>query len=136
MSDWTDEYRARMREFMEKNGVKVEVQEKRYDWQDYDEVSPYGWSDHAAARHVRPTDGGWPGEGCHWIVPEGARLYERIYGQFQDTYTDNKHEVGINVTGCRCACGRYEDVILRYTGTLADVMQQITGAPARAEVIL
>ena len=136
MTDWTDEYKAAMRSFMEKHGMKVVVEERFYDWAEDDDVSPYGWGDHEAYSHVRPAEGKYPGEGCHWIVPEGAKLYERTYSQFAGTFVDNENEVGINVAGCRCACGKYTDVILRYTGTLAEVMREITGAPARTEVVL
>jgi len=135
MTDWTEEYKARMRAFMEKKGKKVRT-DKRYDWQEDDDVSTYGWQDHEAVRHTVPADDEYGGDGCHWVVPEGAVLYERTYSQFTDTFHDDENEVGINVKGCRCACGRYDAVILRYTGTLAEVMQEITGAPARVEVEL
>jgi hypothetical protein len=135
MSDWTDEYKARMRAFMETHGKKVDIA-RRYDDDEEDATSVYGWGDSDALRHVRSAEGKYPGGGCHWVVPEGAVLYERTYSQFLDTMQDNEDQVGINVKGCRCACGRYQDVILRYTGTLAEVMREITGAPARAEVEL
>lgn len=136
MTDWTDEYKAAMRAFVEKHGKKVLVVDKDYDWQDDDETNVYGWQDFDSYEHVRPATEKWRGDGCHWVVPEGARLYERTYNQFAGTFVDNENEVGINVAGCRCACGKYTDVILRYTGTLAEVMREITGAPARVEVIL
>lgn len=135
MTDWTYEYKIRMRAFMETHGKKVRT-DKRYDWQEDDDVSTYGWQDHEAVRHTVPADGEYGGDGCHWIVPKGAVLYERTYSQFTDTMSDNDDEVGINVKGCRCACGRYDEVILRYTGTLAEVMQEITGAPFGAAVEL
>lgn len=136
MADWTEEYKAAMRAFMERKGEKIRVESLGYSWEEPDEVSVYGWSDWEARRHTYPAGDPWKGDGCHWVVPEGARLYERTYNQFQDTFTDNKDEVGINVAGCRCACGKYQDVILRYTGTLAEVMQEITGVPNHAEVTL
>lgn len=136
MTDWTDEYKRLMREFMERRGSKVNAAEKRYDWQEDDSVSTYGWTDYDAFNHVYPAEWKRPGDGCRWIVPEGAVLYERTYSLFTDTFHDNENEVGINVKGCRCACGKYEDVILRFTGSLADVMLELTGAPRQAEVTL
>jgi len=135
-TDWTDEYRAKVRAFMAEHGTKVEVRPREYDWQDDDEVSTYGWGDHAAYTHIHPS-GKDPEPGCRWIVPPGARLYERSYSQFNGTFADNADEVGVNVRGCRCACGRYEDVILRWTGSVADMLHAILGMPdLRAEVEL
>jgi hypothetical protein len=136
MSEWNDEYKARMREFMEKHGTKVDVIDKCYSWEENDQANIYGWADFDSLEHFRSAEGKYPGDGCHWVVPEGSKLYERTYNQFQDTFIGIKEEVGINVAGCHCACGKYQDVILRYRGTLADVMQEITGTPKRAEVIL
>lgn len=135
MSDWTIEYKARMRAFMERHGAKVAIS-RPWDLDERHEVSVYGWRDAQASDHVRSAEGRWPGDGCRWVVPEGAVLYERTYSQFTDTMHDNEDEVGINVRGCRCVCGRYEDVILRYSGSLAEVMREITGEPARPEVEL
>ena len=129
MTEWSAEYKKKMRAFMAEKGQKIAIEPKRYEWEQDDEVSTYGWVDYDAQRHVRE-------QGCSWVVPAGARLYERTYSQFTDTFNDNEDQVGINVTGCRCACGEYEDVILRYSGGLADVMRFITGAPARADIEL
>lgn len=128
-NQWTEEYRAAVRKFIAEKGSKVQVAEKRYDWQEDDEVSTYGWSDYEAYKHTRSAEGKYPGDGCHWIVPEGARLYERSYSQFTDTFHSNEDEVGVNVKGCRCACGKYEDVILRWTGSLTDILHSILGMP-------
>lgn len=128
MPDWTDEYRAKVREFMAKNGQKVEVQPKRYGWQGDDETSTYGWTDYEAQEHIR--------KGCHWIVPGGATLYERTYSQFDGTDVDNLQEVGVNVRGCECACGKYQKVILRWTGSVTTMLHSILGIPSRVEVEL
>jgi hypothetical protein len=136
MTDWTDEYKRKMRAFMEEKGVPVAVEKRGYDWEKDDDVSPYGWTDYDALRHCKGVDSGYQGDGCAWVVPEGARLYERTYNQFDGTFTDNKNQVGINVAGCRCACGKYTDTFLRFDGTLDEVIRQITGAPGRAEIIL
>lgn len=121
MTDWTVEYKRKMRDFMQRRGTKVEFEPDGY-------VSIYGWSDWQAHSHIR--------KGCSWIVPEGAVMTEESYSQFVDTFSDNEYQVGINVSGCRCKCGEYKNVTLRFDGTIADVMLEITGAPARAAVIL
>jgi hypothetical protein len=125
--EWEAEYKAKLRKFMEDKGAKVEINEDaEYEW---DEVSPYGWSDYDAVDHTRPAQGRWPGDGCHWVVPEGATLTERTYSMFDGTFTDNKDEVGINVHPAHCACGKYTDVTLRYVGSLGDVIRELTGVP-------
>lgn len=129
MTDWNDEYKAKVREFIAKNGSRVNVVGRYYDWEDDDEVSTYGWTDWEANKHVIKN--------CYWIVPEGAILYERSYSQFTDTFHDNENEVGVNVRGCFCACGKYENVILRWTGSLTEMLHFILGMPdIRNEVIL
>lgn len=128
MPDWTDEYRAKVRAFIAAHGQKVEIAEKRFDWQDDDDVSTYGWIDHEAAGHIH--------EGCRWIVAEGASLYERTYSQFDGTDADNINEVGVNVRGCECACGMYQKVILRWTGSVTEMLHSILGIPTRIEVEL
>lgn len=140
--DWSVEYKAKVREFIAKKGAKIEV-DNRYSFGDDDDVSTYGWHDYAAGQHCFPES--WrekyperfPDPPCHWIVPEGAKLYERSYSMFTDTFHSNQDEIGVNVKGCRCACGKYEDVILRWTGTLAEMLHDILGMPnLRAEVEL
>lgn len=134
--EWNEEYKAKVRQFIADKGMKIEI-DNRYALNEDDDVSTYGWSDYTAAKHVFPAEGKYPGGGCHWIVPEGAKLYERTYSMFTDTFHDNEDEVGVNVRGCRCACGKYEDVILRWTGSMSDMLHSILGQPnLRAEVEL
>lgn len=130
MTEWTAEYKKKMRAFMASKGQKVDVQEKRWEWEQDDEANVYGWVDYDAQAHVKEDPG------CSWIVPAGAKLYERTYSQFTDTFHDNDDEVGINIRGCHCACGKYTDVILRYRGSLAEVVRELTGTPGRAEIEL
>lgn len=136
MTDWNDEYKARVRTFVEQHGKPVEFTEKRYDWQDDDQVSVYGWTDYDALKHCKPKEG-WRGGGCHWIVPEGATMYERTYSQFEGTFTDNNDEAGVNVKGCHCACGKYTDMTLRWVGSVTDMLHSILQLPnARLEITL
>ena len=130
MTDWTVEYKAKVRSFIATKGVPVEF-DKRYAWQEDDEVSIYGWQDFDAASHCREY-----GDGCHWIVPEGAELSERTYRQFEDTDAGNRQEMGVNVKGCRCACGRYTDVTLRWIGSVAEMLREVLGPPTTPTVTL
>lgn len=128
MPDWAEEYRAKVREFMAKNGRKIDIRPKRFDWEDDDEVSTYGWTDFEADEHIRA--------GCRWIIPEGAVLYERTYSQFEDTDVDNINEVGVNIRGCECACGQYQNAVLRWTGSVTQMLHSILGIPTRVEIEL
>jgi hypothetical protein len=130
------EYKLKLREFMSKHGAPVQFQEKRYEWQDDDDVSTYGWHDWDKVWHTHERGSHRLAEGCHWIVPEGAELIERTYSQFNGTFTDNNQEVGINVSGCHCACGKYTDVTLRYVGTLTEVLHSLLGLPDTARFLL
>lgn len=129
---WTEEYKAAMRDFLARMGKPV-LLDNGFDG-DIDEACLYGWTDRIAREHVHPYASDQPG--CAWVVPPGAVLYERSYTQFLDTLHGVTDEVGVNVSGCRCRCGAYSDVILRYSGSLAQVMQEITDAPSRPEVTL
>lgn len=137
MTDWNEEYRAKVRDFMARNGKRILV-DKRYGFDPDDAVSPYGWTDYDAMEHVRSVEiKKYPGEGCHWIIPEGAVLYERTYYMFNGTFHDNTDEIGVNVKGCRCACGKYEDAILRWTGSVGEMLHDILNLPdSQKEVTL
>ena len=121
---WEVEYKAKLRAFMEVNAYPIQFN-KRWDSDPEDEVSVYGWTDWDAVWHIRDDD-------CSWIIPEGAELYERTYSQFQDTFTDNENEVGVNVLGCHCACGQYKDIGLRYAGSLSNVLNGLLTMKGRS----
>jgi hypothetical protein len=135
------EYKAKLRDFMEREGRKVEFNERERErhpeWPEF-HVSTYGWTDYEAERHIHAP--AWRetvhGDGCKWVVPEGAELVEQTYSQFTDTFSDNEQEVGINVSGCHCACGKYTDVTLRYVGTLSQVLHSLLGLPVQPKITL
>lgn len=137
MSDWNAEYKAKVREFMATHGAPVEFVPRRFEWQSDDEVSIYHWDDFTKAKHATPVSKYNPKGGCHWVVPEGAVLYERTYRQFDGTFTSDKDEHGVNVRGVHCACGRYTDVTLRWVGSVGEMLRAILDLPdARVEVTL
>lgn len=114
---WEEEYKAKLRDFMARKATPAEInRDAKYDG---DRVSTYGWIS-MDYRHIYDDK-------CSWVVPEGARLEEHTYSQFQDTFSDNKDEVGIEVYPVHCACGQKTDVTLRYTGSLGDVIRDIVG---------
>lgn len=120
---WEDDYKAKLRTFMEQHGAAVEFDTR---WAT-ETVSPYDWRD--AKKNEHATSDKWYEAPCRWVVPVGAQLKEREYSKFEGTFTDNKDEVGVNVYGCRCACGKYEDVTLRWIGSLGAILQEILNLP-------
>lgn len=125
--EWTPKYRAALRDFMQRRGHPMEIdREAEYD---FEEVSTYGWRDHDATTHcVSGT--------CSWIVPEGATLTERTYSMFEDTFTGNRDEVGVNAHPCHCACGEFTDVTLRFTGNLGEVTRDVLGIGHAPQITL
>jgi hypothetical protein len=135
------EYRTKLREFMQEKGRAVAFDQRELErWPEHPDmwVSPYAWMDFGAGYHILGTQyGGKKPEGpCSWIVPEGAVLTEQTYSQFAGTDAGNAQEVGINVAGCRCACGEYTDMTLRFTGSLTEVLHSLLGIPTQTELVL
>lgn len=124
MSDWTVEYKTKLREFVELKGAPVQFERQSWQYPQEQEPSVYGWKDYERMEHIKPFD---KSPGCSWVVPEGAVLTERAYSQFVDTEAENEHPMGINVTPCHCACGQLEDVTLRYEGSLQEVAAHVLG---------
>jgi hypothetical protein len=114
---WEEEYKAKLRDFMARKGTPAKI--NRDAESDWNRVSVYGWIS-TDYRHIYDDQ-------CSWVVPEGARLEEHTYSQFTDTFHDNADEVGIEAYPVHCACGQKQDVTLRYTGSLGDVIQDIIG---------
>ncbi|QBI98809.1 hypothetical protein SEA_BOBBY_179 [Mycobacterium phage Bobby] len=105
------ELKAAMRKLIADKGRKME---------DPDDPSIYGWTDYNAWDHTREGK-------CRWIVPEGAIVNEETLAMFEGTFTDCKDEVGLNVAGCRCACGKYEDATLRVVTSLGEAIRALLG---------
>lgn len=122
VSEMPEEYKAALRDLMKRKGRPVQFMEKRYDWEDDDQVTPYGWTDWTTLDHVEND--------CEWVVEPGVKLVERSYSQFTDTFHSNEDEIGINVSPVSCRCGRYTDQTLRYVGSLGDILQELFGPPA------
>lgn len=128
---WSVEYKRLVREFIATHGDKVRFEDRGWG----QAVSTYGWSDWDARKHTHPHHQDEPA--CSWIVPEGTILTEETYSQFAGTFTENDQEVGVNVEGCSCKCGKYTDVTLRWTGTVTEMLHSILGLPdARMEIKL
>lgn len=121
MSDWNAELKAKMRKLVADKGDPVEFSSDSYSTTYNGGVSSYGWKHHEAIAHCRQ----W-GDKCHWVIPASATLEERTYSLFQDTFTDNKDEVGINVYPCHCRCGKYTDITLRYVASLGETIRELT----------
>lgn len=119
MSNFEDELRERLRSFMIEHGEPVEFDEHdSYHYPGEKDVSLYGWRHIDAFEHVR-------GGGCRWVIAPEAHLVERSYAQFADTVSDNDDEVGVNVAPASCVCGKYQQMHLRYVGSLGSVLRYV-----------
>lgn len=123
MTDWEERYRDRVREFMEAkaNPVAFEVLMKGTQ-HEYKSVSTYGYTHYQQAMHIQR-------DGCRWIIPSGAVIREETYSMFAGTFTENASEVGLNVEGVACECGKYTGVMLRFAGNLGEIMRHISDEP-------
>lgn len=123
---WEPEYREALRRMLAEKGRPVLLEEPRYSWQQDgdpdDNVSTYGWVDYEIEGHLR-------GGGCSIVIPEGSVVREKSYSQFQDTDTDNKSEVGLNVGGCHCRCEMYSNFYVRWTGSVGDAIRALFPPP-------
>lgn len=88
-----------------------------------DQRSAYMLLDHEADNHVRSYGGG-----CHWVIPEDAKVDQRFRAEFSDTWVedpDDDYRSGLEVRGVSCACGRWQGIDLRWTGTMAEAVAAI-----------
>lgn len=116
---YTKELRNKIRAYVAENG------------RPFDKIGlPYGWSHYAAERHIYGQHyQNEEGEGCEWVVPEGVTLTEETYSMFAGTEASNDQEVGINVTGAHCKCGKFTDVTLRCSSPLSEILAFVLGVP-------
>ena len=125
---WKDEYRVLIRDFMARRGQPMDV--NRDASYSFDRVSTYGWNhrDWRINEHVMEFSEKWNrGDGCAWIVPEGAILEEHTYSMFAGTFTGANEEHGCEVYPVHCRCGKYTDITLRWTGTVTEMLHDILG---------
>ena len=116
---FSDELKQAIRTFIVTAGSPVEFIGE--DWLGRPAVSFYSWLNFEALPHVDPRK-----DGCSWEVPEGSFMYEESYDQFQGTFYEGDTSTdGINVSGCRCKCGKYSDITLRWEGTLAALINHL-----------
>lgn len=106
-----EEYKSRLREFMAIHGRPV-----RFD--EWGSPDFYGWSDYDAFNH---------GMKCDWIIPEGATLEEEYYDEFEGTFVDAAHRIGVNVGGVSCKCRKYTNKTLRYSGSFGNLLRGVLG---------
>ena len=119
----SDEIKAGMRQWLQDSGEKVQFEER---W-GRQVPAVYGWQDSDAHYHIHPNPRVDKQEPCRWVIPEGAVVVEETYSQFVGTYATNQQEVGLNVAGVSCACGKYTDVTLRIVATLGEAIQALLG---------
>lgn len=132
------EYRRGLRELVQAKGVPVHIiSSERANWPDSPELwtSTYGWEADEARDHCRSAPEGYSRPerfgGCSWTLPEQVNITEVTYSEFLDTVAGNRDTVGINAEGMgegiSCACGKYENVTLRYEASLGEILSDILG---------
>lgn len=91
---------------------------------DYD-VSPYGWGDYDARDHCEPVSKYNEKGGCRWVIEEGTQVTEVSLSKFNDTFSPNSQDEGLHVFPAHCACGKYTDVVLRWEGSIGDILKTL-----------
>jgi hypothetical protein len=109
-----------LRKMVRERGQPVAFTEE--DYEGNPTVSVNGWIDYDAYHHVR---GIGDELGCSWFIEEDALLTEETYYMAGDTDNDGTHEAGINITPVRCACGKYQDMHLRYADSLGSILRYL-----------
>lgn len=98
----------------------------------YDEFSGkpsfYGWVDYTALEHVMGDIDTLPlaqQECSYKIADDQITITENAISQFDGTFTDAKSKVGVEMSPVSCSCGEYPSMVIRYEGTLGDLLHQI-----------
>lgn len=132
MSDWLEGYLEAVEKFLMENGEFVGLRNYEHDrWTDLgpDEYSSwnatYGW--HEAGHYiVTKTRKNEERRLCRPTMVDMSTLRERTLSQFQDTFTTNANEVGLEVRAY-CECGKFENKWLRWTGSITDILPKLLG---------
>lgn len=109
----TQEQKDRVRAFLVQRACPVEHTS------DSQGVSPYRWQDHRAYEHVHSFRDS-PAE-CQIVIPPHVVIREVRYSMFQDTFSDNADEVGVECPAA-CTCGRYPEFTVRWVGSIGDLL--------------
>lgn len=120
-----DEIKAGMRRLVLERGYKVRENRDIFRWMDHD--AAYHILGQGPVVRKGKNYGRKQQKPCHWILPDNAVVDEVTYFEFDGTFTDSKPNIGLNVEGCRCACGKYKDVTLRVEMRLSEAIQTIIG---------
>lgn len=107
---WKDEYKAAAGRFVLRHGTPRAMEDDHY--------LVYGWmaDDWREMRqHLESHD---PAS-----ITMGA-FRDVEWSQFENTFTDNNEHHGVEIT-VTCACGKYTDRVVRYEGTLGEILQGI-----------
>ena len=132
-----DKFKAAFRDFMAERAEPAIVETPRYPWQEehypWESYNHYGWRDYSILEHMRGYyDDKIP---CPLVVPEGVVYRDLSYSQFEGTFTDDSHTLGLNAWGggeesptqIHCRCNRYSGLMIRYEGSLKDALLDIMG---------
>lgn len=127
-NDWVTEYRKAVANLLAEKGSFVQKEAyPRDDW-DMDEPDPtdyddgntvYSWQDLSHGKLLE-----WrPDQKCTRIVSWNYdSLRERTLSLFDNTFTDNKDEHGMEMRAT-CQCGEYTDRWVRWVGTMSEALE-------------
>lgn len=129
-NDWVTEYRKAVARLLAEKGSFVSKEAyPRDDWHmdepdptDYDDGNTvYGW------REIYHGNGGQYGSSmnpnCLSIISWNYdSLRERTLSLFDNTFTDNKDEHGMEMRAT-CQCGEYTDRWVRWIGTMSEALE-------------
>jgi hypothetical protein len=104
---WKQEYLAAAGRFVSKHGTPRDMRDEMY--------LVYGWMADDW-REVREHLGSHaPGE----VTTSAFKDVE--WSEFENTFTDNSEHHGVEIT-VTCACGEITDRVIRYEGTLGEIL--------------
>jgi hypothetical protein len=107
---WKDEYKAAAGRFVLKHGTPRAMKDDHYlvygwmadDWREFHE-------------HLR----------MHTANEITTGEFTDVeWSEFENTFTDNSEHHGVEIT-VTCACGKYTDRVVRYEGSLGEILQGI-----------
>jgi hypothetical protein len=88
--------------------------------------SIYDWADPWAINHILGVNPSTyemiESNSCSWINPKDPDLEEIFVTSFGDPYGDSETEKMIQIKHFSCACGKFQDVTIRFAGEHSDFL--------------
>lgn len=124
---WREEFRNEVKRVLLDKGMPVKYQDM-FDGDENPIPNPYGWRDWDVYQHI--TGKWYYGDvpnitPCGYVVSDEVVIVEEYFNEFQDTFSGNRHVIGINMFPVACRCGKYTGLTLRHDGTLGTLMKYL-----------